>query len=286
MSYNMIPCDREQMFLLPPCMKDWLPPDHPVWVVIDAVASMDLSPFYQNYREDGWGAAAFQPGMMVTLLLYGYSRGIRSSRKIAQACREDIAFRVITANHPPDHATIARFRQGNVTHLEALFLEVLRVCRKAGMIRLGVFSLDGTKLKANASLDANRTAEQLKEEQQRIRQEIAGQIEETLAEAERLDREENVRHGAKQRGDELPPELRDPATRQARLEECLRRLQEEAEEEAAQQARKIEERQAEEEATGKKKRGRKPKNPDPDPSPQAKARIDRRSTPPTRTAAS
>jgi transposase len=290
-------------------MKDWLPPDHPVWVVIDAVASMDLSPFYQNYREDGWGAAAFQPGMMVALLLYGYSRGIRSSRKIAQACREDIAFRVITANHPPDHATIARFRQGNVTHLEALFREVLRVCRKAGMIRLGVFSLDGTKLKANASLDGNRTADQLKEEQkqlqeeqkqlkeeqkqlqdqeeqQRIRQEIAGQIEETLADAERLDREENARYGPRQRGDELPPELRDPATRQTRLEECLRRLQEEAQEEAAQQARKIEDRQAEEEATGKKKRGRKPKNPDPDPSPQAKARIDRRSTPPTRTAAS
>jgi hypothetical protein len=148
--------------------------------------------------------------MMVTLLLYGYSRGIRSSRKIAQACREDIAFRVITANHPPDHATIARFRQGNVTHLEALFREVLRVCRKAGMIRLGVFSLD-----------ANRTAEQLKEEQQRIRQEIAGQIEETLADAERLDREENARYGPRQRGDELPPELRDPATRQTRLEECL-----------------------------------------------------------------
>jgi multidrug efflux pump subunit AcrA (membrane-fusion protein) len=179
------------------------------------------------------------------------------------------------------------------------------------MIRLGVFSLDGTKLKANASLDGNRTAEQLKEEQkqlqeeqkqlkkeqkqlqdqeeqQRIRQEIAGQIEETLADAERLDREENARYGPRQRGDELPPELRDPATRQTRLEECLRRLQEEAQEEAAQQARKIEDRQAEEEATGKKKRGRKPKNPDPDPSPspQAKARIDRRSTPPTPTAAS
>lgn len=280
MSYNLIPCDRDQMLLLPPSMKDWLPPDHPVWVVIDAVASMDLAPFYQNYREDGWGAAAFDPGMMVTLLLYGYSRGIRSSRKIAQACREDVAFRVITANHSPDHATIARFRQGNVTCLEDLFREVLRVCRKAGMIRLGVFSLDGTKLKANASLDGNRTAEQLKEEQkqlqdqeeqQRIRQEIAGQIEETLAEAERIDQEENARYGSRQRGDELPPELRDPATRQARLEECLRRLQEEAEEEATQQTQKIEDRKAEEEATGKKKRGRKPKDPDPDPSPQAKA---------------
>ena len=81
MSYNMIPCDREQMFLLPPCMKDWLPPDHPVWVVIDAVASMDISPFYQNYREDGWGAAAFQPGMMVTLLLYGYRPPVRIDRR-------------------------------------------------------------------------------------------------------------------------------------------------------------------------------------------------------------
>src|SRR6266540_2987386 len=197
MAFNFLPCDRDQPFLLPPSLKDWLPEDHLAWFLLDAVKEMDLRSFYVGYREDGWGAPAFDPPMMVTLLLYAYCIGERSSRRIERRCQEDIAFRVITANAAPDHSTIARFRQANEQALSACFTEVLRLCAAAGLVRVGVVALDGTKIEANASLYANRGLEA-----------IDAEVQAMLAEAAATDRREDELLGEDNRGDELPEGLR------------------------------------------------------------------------------
>lgn len=119
--YNFISCDREQSYLMPPSLRDWLPEDHLAWFVPDAVGQMDLSAFNAKYRSDGWGAAAHPPAMMVPLLLYAYCVGVRSSRAIERACEVDVAFRVVAANKKPDHVTISRFRRNNPAELEGLF---------------------------------------------------------------------------------------------------------------------------------------------------------------------
>ncbi len=161
MAQNFLACDREQSFLLPPDVREWLPENHLAWFVIDAVGVMDLSRFYAAYREDGHGRAAYEPSMMVALLLYGWSRGIRSSRAIERACVEDVACRVIAAHHQPDHATIARFVERHERALAELFAEVLALCADAGLATVGVIAIDGTKLHANASRDRTMDYEQL-----------------------------------------------------------------------------------------------------------------------------
>src|SRR5919202_5268551 len=141
MGQNFIACDREQSFLLPPDVRDWLPEGHFAWFVIDAVAQMDLGAFYAAYRQDGHGRAAFEPAMMVALLLYAYARGIRSSRAIERACEDDVAFRVLAAHQVPDHTTIARFRQRHQEPLADLFGEVLALCAEAGLVRVEVLAV-------------------------------------------------------------------------------------------------------------------------------------------------
>jgi transposase len=148
---NFIECDREQAFLMPPSLRDWVPEDHLVWTILEAVDEMDLSGFYADYRADGHGRPAYDPGMMVALLLYAYARGNRSSRGIERACVEDVAYRVICSNLVPDHSTIAEFRRRHETALAELFTSVLSLCRKAGLVRVGVVAIDGTKVAANAS---------------------------------------------------------------------------------------------------------------------------------------
>jgi transposase len=264
MSYNFRDIDREQMYIMPPSLRDWLPEEDLVWFVLDAVKQMDLSKFYRKYRSDGWGGAAFEPSMMVSLLLYAYCSGERSSRRIECLCRRDIAFRIITANHTPDHCTIARFRQENEKELEGLFVEILKLCREAGLVKLGIVALDGTKVKANASLAANRTYASIEEEVKKI-----------LSEAGAKDAEEDGIYGAGRGGykEELPDELRDPGSRIARLSACRERLKREAEESAKAQEVKISTREDEERNSGKKKRGRKPKYPNPIPNNCAKANV-------------
>jgi transposase len=132
MAQNFIESRREQGFLLPPDVRDWLAADHLAWFVIDAVKEMDLSAFYGAYRADGHGRAAYEPSMMVTLVLYGFSTGVRSSRRIECHCRQDVAYRVITGNLVPDHATIARFIDRHQHALAGLFTEVLQLCEKRG----------------------------------------------------------------------------------------------------------------------------------------------------------
>src|SRR3954454_11935859 len=164
MAQNFIACDREQELLLPPSLRDWLPADHLVWFILDAVAEMDLAAFYASYRSDGWGRAAHDPAMMLALVLYAYAIGERSSRRIERRCVEDVAFRVITANQAPAHATIARFRVRHERALGELFGEVLALCAKGGLVSVGVIAVDGTKVHANASSHANRDYEQIARE--------------------------------------------------------------------------------------------------------------------------
>lgn len=262
MAYNLIECNRKQMYLMPLSLEDWLPEGDLAWFILESVEHMNLKPFYARYRSDGWGRAAFAPEMMVSLLVYAYCVGERSSRRIERLCERDVAFRVIAANHAPDHATIARFRQRNAKALEKLFIETLRFCAETGLLKAGVVALDGTKIKANAALSANRTHRHLEEEVRRM-----------LREAEAKDAEEDALYGKDKRGDELPEGLRDRKSRLKRMKACKERLEREAAEQAAEQRRKIEERDAEEQATGKKKRGRKPKEPESAPEETAKANV-------------
>src|SRR3954469_25083186 len=211
MTQNFLACDRDQELLLPPCLRDWLPEGHFAWFVIDAVAALDLTPFYAVYRDNGQGRAAHDPAMMVALLLYSYAIGERSSRRIERRCVEDVATRVICANQRPDHTTIARFRQRHERPLAELFGEVLALCAEAGLVRVGVIAVDGTKLHANASERATRSYE-----------DIAREI---LDDAAAVDAEEDERFGDA-RGDELPSELATGQGRQRWLRDAKRRLDE------------------------------------------------------------
>ncbi len=161
MAHNFIECDREQAFLMPPSLRDWLPDDHLAWFIPASAEELDLSGFYVAYRDDGHGRPAHDPQMMVALLLYAYAKGERSSRGIERGCTEDIAYRVISANQRPDHTTIARFRQRHEVALAELFSDVLRLCAEAGLLKTGVVAIDGTKIHANAAHHSNRDYEQI-----------------------------------------------------------------------------------------------------------------------------
>ena len=150
--------ERRQSFLLPPDMRDWLPEDDIVHLILDAVALMDLAAFEAAHKLGGAGQAPFAPSMLLSVLIYAYSHGVRSSRAIERLCGRDAGYRFIVGEHVPDHTVIARFRRRHVEQLEAVFVRVLEMCRDAGLIRLGLVVLDGTKVKANASLEANRSA--------------------------------------------------------------------------------------------------------------------------------
>src|SRR3954471_4188187 len=206
MAQNFLSCDRDQDFLLAPSVRDWLPEDHLAWFVLEVVERLDLGAIYGQYRADGSGRPAHEPSMMVALVVYAYCVGERSSRQIERRCMEDVAFRVIAANRAPDHTTIARFRQRHAERLAELFVQVLAICGKAGMVRVGTVAVDGTKLAANAGISANRTYAKIRQEVERI-----------LAEADERDAAEDERWGSA-RGDELPDELADPVTRPERLQ--------------------------------------------------------------------
>jgi transposase len=257
-SFNFVACDREQQLLLPPSLREWLPEDHLAWFLIDAVAEIDLSAFLAEDGEDGWGRPAFDPAVMVALLLCAYAIGERSSRAIERRCREDVAFRVITANAAPDHATIARFRQRHEQALGGVFSEVLRLCREAGLVSLGLVALDGTKLKANASKDANRGYADVSEEVERI-----------LREAAAADASEDAQLGAVG-GDELPQELAARSSRLARLRRAKAKLEAEASEQQAAYEAHLAERARIEAEQGRPLPGRKPKPPAATPAPSAR----------------
>jgi transposase len=210
MAPSFIACDREQSFLMPPDVREWLPENHLAWFVLAAVEEMDLWPFYAAYRVDGRSRPAYEPAMMVALLLYAYARGIRSSRVIERGCSEDVAFRVVAAQQRPDHATIARFIERHETALAGVFGEVLLLCARSGLAEVGVIAVDGTKVQANASRNANVDYEQLARE--------------IIEEAKATDAAEDELYGDR-RGDELPDELATAQGRRGWLREAKRRLE-------------------------------------------------------------
>jgi transposase len=177
MPQRFIACDRAQQLLMPPSLLDWVPEDHLVWTVLSAVEELDLSAFYADYRADGHGRPAYDPAMMVALLMYAYARGNRSSRGIERPCVEDVAFRVVAGNLAPDHSSVAEFRCRHERALGEVFSGVLGLCARVGLASVGVVAIDGTRMAANASSDANREFGQ-----------IAREI---LAEAAEIDRRED-----------------------------------------------------------------------------------------------
>jgi transposase len=209
MAQNFLACDREQSFLLPPDVREWLPEDHLAWFVIDAVGVMDTSRFYGAYREDGHGRAAYEPSMMIALLLYCWACGTRSSRAIERASVGDVACRVIAAHQRPDHATIARFVVRHERALGGLFGEVLGLCADAGLATVGVIAIDGTKVNANANRDRTMSYQQIA---QAIVEEA---IQTDAAETEAL---------GDARGDELPETVATAEGRQRWLRAARQRL--------------------------------------------------------------
>lgn len=210
MPQNFIGCDRDQSYLMPPSLRDWVAEDHLVWSVLAAVKEMNLDRFRAVYRADGHGRPAYDPEMMVALILYAYARGNRSSRGIERECQEDVAYRIIAANLVPDHSTIAEFRKRHEAALAGLFGEVLVLCGEAGLVNVGVIAVDGTKVHANASNMANV-------DYRRIAEEI-------LAEAARIDAAEDELYG-EARGDELPEHLRTAEGRRKAFKEAKERLE-------------------------------------------------------------
>jgi transposase len=229
MAYNFLRGDRDQPFLLPPDLRDWLPNDHLAWFVLDVADQLNLEPFLHAYRADGHGRAAHDPKTLLGVLLYAYAIGVRSSRQIQRRCTEDLAFRVLAGNQAPDHVTIARFRTRHEQALAGFLVQSLKLCAAAGLVRLGVVALDGTKVAANAADRANRTLAKLEAE-----------VAEILREAAEADQAEDHQHGPA-RGDELPAELTSPTGRLARLRQAKARL----EAEAAERQRRYEQRVAE-----------------------------------------
>jgi transposase len=203
--------DRGQLLLMPPSLSEWLPEDHLVWTVLGAVDQMNLDRFRQAYRMGAAGRAPYGPAVLVALLLYAYARGIRSSRAIERACWEDVAFKLICGMRAPDHSTVAEFRRRHESEIGELFDEVLGLCREAGLVSVGVIAIDGTKIKASASMDQNRDY-----------RELVGQI---LREADETDRAEDELYGS-DRGDELPEALRTPEGRRQALADAKQRLAE------------------------------------------------------------
>jgi transposase len=189
---------RDQQFLLPPDMREWLPADHLAWFVLETLDALDTRAFHAGRRVGGAGAAGYDPDMLLALLVYAYCQGVRSSRQIERRCVTDIAFRVVCAQDGPDHATIARFRAEYQDTFAALFTQVLMVAAAAGLVRFGTVAIDGTKIAANASIDANRGREWLER-----------QVAQMVADAERADAAEDAADaGGGTEADRLPGQLR------------------------------------------------------------------------------
>jgi transposase len=222
----------DQAYLFPPSPHDWLPESDLVYFLTDTVATLDLSPIFAHYERELRGQPPFHPRMMVALLLYCYATGTRSSRKIMRRCHVDVACRVIVGEDIPDFRTISDFRKIHLARLEALFVEVLKLCALAGLAKVGTIALDGTKVKANASRHKAMSYDRMKSEEERLKKEIA----DILADAQTIDNAEDQQHGPDRHGDELPDELARRQSRLAKIQGARKLLEERARIEAAEEA--------------------------------------------------
>jgi len=229
MSKTFRPYDPEQIFLMPAMLQDWLPKGHLAYFISDVVDHVDLSAIMSCYEEDK-GYPPYHPAMMVKVLLYAYCIGVPSSRKIAKRLEEDIAFRVLAANNTPDFRTVSDFRKDHLKALAALFVQVLKLCQRAGLVKLGHVSIDGTKIRANASKHKAMSYQRMKEEEARLEAEVQA----LLGKAGAVDDEEDRRYGKNKRGDELPRELAFRESRLKKIREARAALEAEARAEAEQ----------------------------------------------------
>ena len=221
-------CDLDQLFLLPPSLQDWLPQDHLARFIADVMNELDLSAIYaEYYRRDGRGLSAYHPLLLTRLLLYGYCIGVTSSRRIERATHDDVGFRYLAANQHPDHDTIANFRQQHLDALAGLFVQALRLCQKAGLVKLGNVAIDGTKIMANASTRRSVPYQKLSEREQYWQ----ATVQRLLAEAQRTDQAEDQRWGKGQPADPLPTELAHAQSRLERLRQAKAELEREAQQE-------------------------------------------------------
>lgn len=243
--------------LLPPILNEWLPDDHLANFISDVVDHMDISVITKQYEKELRGYPPYHPAMLLKVLIYAYSTGLYSSRKIAKACQDVVAFRVLSANQFPDFRTISDFRKRHLGAFKELFLQVVKIAQNAGMVQLGHVSLDGSKIKANASKHKAMSYGRMKQEEQRLRQEIS----ELMRQAERTDRKEDAQFG-NARGDELPDELARRESRLVKIQEAMAALEEQAKEKAEKERQNQEQQQVkkdDDDQTGQrnpKKRGR------------------------------
>ncbi len=254
------PYEPDQLFLMPPSVKDWLPPEHLAHFIVDIVADLDLSSITEVYEREERGFPPYHPMMMVKVMLYAYCVGLPSSRRVERGLVEDVALRYLAANNTPDFRTISDFRKRHLDALRGLFGQVLQLCQKAGMVKLGHVALDGTKMKANASKHKAMSYGRMKKTEAQLQAEV----DELLRRAEEIDEAEDAEYGRDKRGDELPAELAHREGRLKKIREAKAELEREAREEAEAKKREIEAKQAE-----KGSGGRKPGEPDPTPKDKA-----------------
>ena len=231
MSTTFRPYAPDQSLLLPPDVREWLPEGHLAHHISDLVDDLDLTAFYAPYEGDGRRNAPYEPRMMVKVLLYAYATGVFSSRRVARRLEEDVAFRVLAAGNFPQHRTLCEFRRRHLEDFQALFVEVVRLAQELGLARLGKLSIDGTKVRANASKRKAMSYDRMQEEEQRLESEI----EALLRKADAVDEAEDARLGAEVRGDDLPAELHRREARLAAIRAAKARL--EAKQRAADDAR-------------------------------------------------
>jgi transposase len=253
MSKTYRPWNPNQQYLFAPSVQDWLPKNDLVYFLIDTVGELDISAITQKYEQEERGFPPFHPRMMVALLLYSYCRGIFSSRKIMQACRERISFKVIIGDDIPNFRTISDFRKLHLKELQQLFVQVLQLCQEAGLVKLGHVALDGTKIKANASRHKAMSYGRMLKEEKRLTEEIKQLFEK----AESIDRQEDNEYGPESCGDELPEALARRESRLKRIQEAKKALEAKAGAAAHEAQRQRE--QEDSENDGKSKRGRKRK---------------------------
>ncbi len=246
-------------------MRQWLPEDDLSYFIMDVVNELDLSAIYQSYDSSKGGQPPFAPKMMTCLLLYAYCVGIPSSRKIEKATYYQIPFRVIAADQHPDHDTIAEFRKRHLKALSGLFVQALLLCREVGLVKLGHVSLDGTKVKANASKHKAMSYGRMEKKAE----ELEGEVKRLLAEAQAVDDAEDARYGKDKRGDELPKELRFKQNRLRKIKEAMESLEADSKAEADGKREEIRLKEQTLEKEGRKRKGKKPKDPSDKPEPKA-----------------
>jgi transposase len=260
MNKTFRPYDLDQRLLLPPDLREWLPEGHLALFISDVVDELDLSAILQAYEREGRGQPPYHPALMVKLLLYAYCMGKPSSRKIERATYEDVAFRVLAADQHPDHDSLAEFRARHLAALAGLFVESLRLCQAAGLVKLGHVALDGTKIKANASKHKAMSYGRMEATERRLE----GEVQALLSRAEQVDAAEDAAHGRGRRGDELPAELARRESRLTKIRAAKAALEQEARAQAAAAAEAAQAKLAAREQRVGSAKGGVPKVPDPE----------------------